>query len=338
VKHTNGYVISKTPYRISFFGGGTDFPQWYKKNNGVVLSTTIDKYSYISCRNIQNFFDYKYKIVYSKVEEKKLLSEIEHPAVREVLHFLNVKNGLQINHDGDLPSRSGIGSSSAFTVGLLNALCALYDKNISKENLYLYSIFIEQKMIQEAVGSQDQVAVSIGGFNEIHFLKDGGFLQKNEIIVNELHTFDKNELNDNLLLFFTGKTRIASEIEKVKIEIIEEKENYYRDIYDLTLSAIHELKKGNIDNFGKYLHNYWIIKKELSTNVSNEEIDEIYDIAIRSGAEGGKLLGSGNGGFMLFYVKDKKAKKKVLHALKKLLYVPFKFENSGSTIIYREGS
>ena len=193
-------------------------------------------------------------------------------------------------------------------------------------------------MIQEAVGSQDQVAVSIGGFNEIHFLKDGGFLQKNEIIVNELHTFDKNELNDNLLLFFTGKTRIASEIEKVKIEIIEEKENYYRDIYDLTLSAIHELKKGNIDNFGKYLHNYWIIKKELSTNVSNEEIDEIYDIAIRSGAEGGKLLGSGNGGFMLFYVKDKKAKKKVLHALKKLLYVPFKFENSGSTIIYREGS
>jgi D-glycero-alpha-D-manno-heptose-7-phosphate kinase len=327
-------IITRTPFRISFFGGGTDFPAWYRDNGGVVLSTTIDKYCYINCRFLPPFFSHKHRIVYSRSEQVNDIDEIQHPAVRETFRFMNVKEGLELHHDGDLPARSGIGSSSAFTVGLLHALYGLRGKLVSKKRLALESIHIEQEMIGENVGSQDQVAVAFGGVNKIIFKGNHDI----EVVPITLGTGRLNDLQDRLLLFFTGLTRYATDIEEEKIRNIDGKKTQMDELSKMVDSAIDILNSdGDLDDFGRMLHESWLIKKSLSVQVSTSQIDTIYDTALQNGALGGKLLGAGGGGFILFYVKPEQ-KEALRQKLVHLLQVPFRFDTLGSQIIYyREG-
>lgn len=327
-------IITRTPFRLSLFGGGTDFPAWYRENGGVVLSTTIDKYCYINCRFLPPFFSYKHRIVYSKSEQVNVIDEIQHPAVRETFRFMNIRDGLELHHDGDLPARSGIGSSSAFTVGLLHALYGLSGKLVSKKRLALESIHIEQEMIRENVGSQDQVAVAFGGLNKILFNGNHNI----EVIPITLGAQRLNDLQDHLLLFFTGLTRYATDIEEEKIRNIADKKSQMDGLSKMVDSAIDILNSDNdFDDFGRMLHESWLIKKSLSTQVSTSQIDAIYDTALKNGAIGGKLLGAGGGGFLLFYVKPEQ-KEALKQKLAHLLHVPFRFDTLGSQIIYyREG-
>lgn len=323
-------LINRTPFRISFFGGGTDFPSWYQSNGGAVLSTTIDKYCYISCRRLPPFFQYKYRIVYSKQETVNELEEIIHPAVRETLKFMGIDEGVEIHHDGDLPARAGLGSSSAFTVGLLQALYALRGKMVTKKRLSLDAIHIEQEMIKEHVGSQDQVAVAFGGFNKITFSAQHNF-EVTPIILNKTKN---QQFQDHLMMFFTGFSRIASEIEKEKLEKISGKRSELLLLHDIVGEAINILTgDGDMGDFGKLLNESWNLKKRLSDKVSTIAIDSIYESGIKNGAIGGKLLGAGGGGFMLFFVKPED-KDRLRHALRHLLHVPFRFETQGSQIIY----
>jgi len=327
-------IITRTPFRLSFFGGGTDFPAWYKKNGGVVLSTTIDKYCYISCRPLPPFFSHKHRIVYSKSECVNDIDEIQHPAVRETFRFMDVREGLELHHDGDLPARSGIGSSSAFTVGLLHALYGINGKIVSKKRLALESIHIEQKMIKENVGSQDQVAVAFGGLNKITFNGDHDI----EVVPITLSAGRLEDFQNHLLLFFTGATRLASDIEKDKIRRISDENTGVARLGEMVNAAIELLNSGgDFDDFGRMLHESWLVKKSLSPQVTTGEIDSIYDLALRNGALGGKLLGAGGGGFILFYVKPDQ-REQLKQRLSHLLNVPFRFDTLGSQIIYyREG-
>jgi len=327
-------IITRTPFRLSLFGGGTDFPAWYRDHGGVVLSTTIDKYCYISCRYLPPFFSHKHRIVYSKSEQVNEIDEIQHPAVRETFRFMNVKDGLELHHDGDLPARSGIGSSSAFTVGLLHALYGLSGKIVSKKRLALESIHIEQKMIKENVGSQDQVAAAFGGLNKIVFNGDHNI----EVIPITIHADRLNDLQNHLLLFFTGLTRYATDIEDDKMKNIPGKRTQLNRLGEMVDSAIDILNsEGDFDDIGRMLHESWLIKKSLSTQVSTSHIDAIYDAALKSGALGGKLLGAGGGGFILFYARPEQ-RERLKQKLSRLLNVPFRFDSLGSQIIYyREG-
>lgn len=323
-------IISRTPFRISFFGGGTDYPVWYRENSGAVLSTTIDKYCYISCRRLPPFFEYKHRIVYSKYEHVNEIDEIIHPAVREAFRFMDIKEGLEIHHDGDLPARSGLGSSSSFTVGLLHALYALKGEMITKKRLALEAIHIEQKMIKENVGSQDQVIVAFGGLNKIEFNGEHN-IEVRPITIKERRI---QEFGEHLMLFFTGFTRIASEVAKDKILGIPKKKVELRTLQTMVDEAINILNEDrDLVEFGKLLHESWKVKKSLSNKVTNTHIDEIYESAMRAGAIGGKILGAGGGGFILFFVKPE-VKQKVRKALSSLLYVPFHFDRTGSQIIY----
>ncbi len=325
-------IISKTPYRISFFGGGSDYPAWYLENGGSVISTSIDKYCFISCRPLPNFFDHNYRIVYSVIENVKNIDEIVHPSVRAILKWKEIKIGLEIHHNGDLPARSGLGSSSAFSVGLLNALEALNGKIISKKKLSQDAIYIEQEIINENVGSQDQIATAYGGFNKIMFNRNNSF--DVEKIVIQPHRY--KELNDNLLLFFTGTTRYASSIAKDQIQNIKNTTSQINAMVDMVDHSINILHSNEtIDEFGKLLHESWLLKKTLSNKISNTLIDNIYETALLNGALGGKLLGAGGGGFILFYVPKNK-QKAVKTALKKFNHVPFSFENQGSSIALYE--
>ena len=324
-------IITKTPYRISFFGGGSDYPEWYKKNGGVVLSTTINKYIYISCRFLPNYFRHKYRIVWSKIENVKNINEINHKAVREVLNHLKMKQGLEIHYDGDLPARSGMGSSSCFIVGLLKALYKIKNKNTSKSELSKKSIFIEQEILKEVVGSQDQVAASYGGFNKIIFNKN------KSIIVKKIKKNKKiNELNRNLVLIFTGIQRTAHEVAYGYVKKLNrtKKDNIYR-LLDHVKIAEDILNSGDIDDFGRLLNEAWFEKKELSNRITNKKIDELYNQAINCGALGGKLLGAGGGGFLLLYMKDN-AKNKFFKKTKNILDVPFSFTSEGSQIIFNQ--
>jgi D-glycero-alpha-D-manno-heptose-7-phosphate kinase len=325
-------IITRTPFRISFFGGGTDFPAWYNKNGGIVLSTTINKYCYVSLRKLPPFFDIKHKIVFfSKQEGFNEIDEIQHPAVRETYRFMGVQDGLVMQHDGDLPSHSGLGSSSAFTVGLLHALYALQGKMVTKNRLALEAIHIEQNMIQEAVGSQDQVASAFGGFNKIIFLAQNK-VEVNPIIIS---TEKLNYLRSCLMLFFTGFARFSVEIEQDKLHQLEQKRNELSRMYALVENAINILdgSLSGYDDFGSLLHETWLLKKRLSQKVSTDYIDQIYDKARRAGALGGKMLGAGGGGFILFFVPPKN-REHVKQALASLLHVPFRFDTLGSQIIY----
>jgi D-glycero-alpha-D-manno-heptose-7-phosphate kinase len=324
-------IITRTPLRISFFGGGTDFPAWYGKNGGAVLSTAIDKYCYVHCRRLPPFFEYKHKVVFfSKQEAFNEIDEIEHPAVREVYRFLKITDGMVMQHDADLPSNSGLGSSSAFTVGLLNALYALQGTMVTKKRLALEAIHVEQDMIREPVGSQDQVASAFGGFNRILFTPND--IEVNPILLaNEKVAF----LQSNLMLFFTGFSRFGADIEHDKLAKMDSREDELRRIQEMVEEAIEILagETKSYDDFGKLLHEAWILKKTLSGKVSSPEIDCIYQKGLNAGALGGKLLGAGGGGFFLFYASPDK-QESVKKALEPLLHVPFGFDTLGSQVIY----
>jgi len=324
-------IISRTPFRVSFFGGGTDYPAWYREHAGAVLSAAINKYCYITCRYLPPFFDYKYRIRYFQREEASRIDEIQHPSVRECLIFSGLDKGIDIVHHADLPARSGLGSSSTFTVGLLHALCALKHEMPTKRELAINAIRIEQDRIGESVGSQDQTAAAFGGLNRIDF---GGV---NEISVQPmiLQPSKLQQLEKSLMLFFTGHSRTASEIAGEQIKKIPDKKNKLHQMMQLVDEAIRILQeKGDVlDDFGRLLNEQWLIKREMSISISNDEINAIYTAGINAGALGGKLLGAGGGGFMLFFVKPEQ-QARVREALKHLLYVPSRFDHLGSQIIY----
>jgi D-glycero-alpha-D-manno-heptose-7-phosphate kinase len=322
-------IITRTPFRISFFGGGTDYPQYYREHGGAVLATSIDKYCYITCRKLPPFFRHKHRIVYSKIEEASKNSEIIHPSVREVLNYMSISNGLEIHHDGDLPARSGLGSSSSFTVGMLHALYAMQGKMITKEKLASDAIHVEQKMIEENVGSQDQISAAFGGFNKIVFHKNNLF----EVTPVLLNAEKLQELESHLMLFFTGFSRIASEIAKSQLENLHLKAKTLESL-GLMVDEGLSILQGNeeISRFGKLLHEGWTYKKTLSNNVSNQAIDDIYLSAIEAGAIGGKILGAGGGGFLLIFAKPENHQK-IKDKLKDLVYVPFAFETDGSKVV-----
>lgn len=322
-------IISRTPFRVSFFGGGSDYPQWYRSHGGAVLATAIDKYCYISCRLLPPFFDYKHRLVYRKQETVNRISEIEHPAVRGVFSHFEWDEGVEIHHDGDLPARSGLGSSSSFTVGLINALRAMQGRLISKEELGNLAIHIEQEVIRENVGSQDQITAAYGGFNRIDFRRDGTIdVQPIILPAARLATF-----KSHLMLVFTGFARLASEVAKTKIDNLAKRGDEIRRIARMVDEGVDILASNRpIAEFGALLHEAWSNKRKLSDSVSTEAIDRIYADARDAGAVGGKLLGAGGGGFMLLFVPPAK-QEAVRKRLGKFVHVPFDFEMSGSRIV-----
>ena len=326
-------IISRTPFRISFFGGGTDYPAWFLENGGAALSTTIDKYCYITCRRFPPFFtEVKHRIVWSHIETVPTISNILHPAVREGLRYLNFDDstGLEIHHQGDLPARSGMGSSSAFAVGLINALTGLRGQTLNKHDLALKAIELEQDVLKENVGCQDQVAVAYGGLNIIRFLTSG------EIIVKpvSISPSRKEELQSKLFLVYTGTTRSASSVAADVIANISKKEDVLNQMQSNVDKAVSILiGSGDLDEFGQLLHENWKLKCQQSDLITNSTVDGIYKTARDNGAIGGKLLGAGVSGFMLFYVPLEK-QDQVRRALSGYLNVPFKFENMGSTLIH----
>jgi D-glycero-alpha-D-manno-heptose-7-phosphate kinase len=324
-------IITKTPHRISFFGGGTDYPAWYTENGGKVLGAAIDKYCYLIVRELPPFFTHRHRIVYSSMENVNTLDEINHPSVREVLKHLKYPKGISIHHDADIPARSGMGSSSAFTVGLLNAMYAMNEKIISKSDLGALAIYIEQKVIKENVGSQDQIFAAHGGFNKIDFLRNGETIVSPVIMPNENIAL----LEDRLMLFFTGLSRNASDIAEEQITNTHKNRKELLHMIELVDEAYNVLTapRPDFSAFGRMLNETWKLKKSLSTKISNRHIDGIYETALKNGAVGGKLLGAGGGGFMLFYAEPEN-QPKIKEALKDLLLIPFKFEHLGSQIIY----
>ncbi|MHC1745260.1 MAG: kinase [Syntrophobacteraceae bacterium] len=323
-------IISRTPYRISFFGGGTDYPEWYRKHGGVVLATTIDKYCYITCRYLPPFFEHRTRIVYSQIESCRQIDEIKHPSVREVLRYVQCERGVEIHHDGDLPARSGMGSSSSFTVGLLHALYALRGYMPTKKQLAMESIQIEQEMIQETVGSQDQVLAAYGGFNHVTFHPNGE-ITVHPVIVSQERI---EELNAHLMLFYTGIKRTASNVAESYARNLDAKRRELRimkDLVDESLSVLNS--RQDIESFGELMHEAWQAKRSLSSKVSNDLVDGLYSKAMAAGAIGGKITGAGGGGFLLLFVPPER-QASVKEALCNLIPVPFHFEFAGSQIIY----
>jgi D-glycero-alpha-D-manno-heptose-7-phosphate kinase len=322
-------IISRTPFRISFFGGGTDYPDWYREHGGAVLSTTIDKYCYISVRELPPFFEHRFRLVYSFVENVKDVSELAHPAARGVLQHLGISKGLEIHHDGDLPARSGVGSSSAFTVGLISAVRALEGRYISKDELAQEAIHVEHSVIREPVGAQDQISAAFGGFNHITFRQDGSY-QVAPLIIQRGRL---ESLQGHLMLLFTGLSRTAAEIAKTQIANLSQRRTELKTLTQLVGRAIEVLRStSDLDELGRLLDEGWTLKRRLSDRVSTPHLDGIYDAARRAGAVGGKLLGAGGGGFFLLFVRPED-RPKVRAALPSLLEVPFRFETSGSRIV-----
>lgn len=323
-------IITRTPFRISFFGGGTDYPTWYREHGGSVLSTTIDKYCYITCRYLPPFFEHKYRLVYSKIENVQIPSEFQHPSARAVLGLEKDLHGVEIHYDGDLPARAGLGTSSAFTVGMLHALSALQGHYISKEALAYKAIHVEQNVIGEHVGSQDQAAAAFGGFNRIDFLRDGN-IQAEPVILSAERLV---ELQSHLMLFFTRVQRIASDVAKSQIDNIK---NRHKELTTMQQMVGQGMKILNspatpIAEFGKLLDEGWRYKRSLSDKVSSKEIDEVYELALQTGATGGKILGAGGGGFLLLFVPPHR-QDAVRECLRHFVHVPFKFEHSGSRVV-----
>jgi len=326
-------IITRTPLRVSFFGGGTDYPLWYREHGGAVLSTTIDKSCYITCRWLPPFFEYHSRILYSKYENVCSNDVIEHPSVRACLQFLQVEEGIEIHHIADLPARAGLGTSSAFTVGLLLGLYALRNQMRDKHALALDAIRVEQELLNEAVGVQDQISAAYGGFNRINLHPDGS--------IDVRHMFVSPsriaELEQHLALYFTGFARTASEIaqEQIRMTPHREKElNTMRELVDEAEAIVHNPRR-SLDEFGRLLHENWMVKRSLTHKISNSTIDDIYEAGLESGALGGKLLGAGGGGFMLFFVPPHK--REALRArLRKLLCVPFSFSTKGSQVVVYE--
>jgi len=322
-------IISRTPLRISFFGGGTDYPVWFDKNEGAVLATTIDKYIYITCRYLPPFFEHKSRIVWSLVEMVKDVSEIKHPSVRECLKYMKITKGVEIHYDADLPARTGLGSSSSFTVGFLNSLNALLGRMLPKMQLAKDAIYVEQKLLKENVGCQDQILASFGGFNLIEFSRGDNFrITPVTISAERINLFQKY-----LMLVFTGFSRTASEIAGELIGVVDKKQRSLKTIKQMVYEGLKIINSpADLREFGKLLHESWRIKRELTDRISNPAIDEIYSTARKAGAYGGKLLGAGGGGFMLLFAPPE-VQSKIRNKLSKFLHVPFLFENLGSQII-----
>jgi D-glycero-alpha-D-manno-heptose-7-phosphate kinase len=329
-------IIARTPLRVSFFGGGTDYPSWIKEHGGAVIGTSINHFSYISCRYLPPFFEHKYRVCYSKMETKKSVDEIEHPAVNAILRYLDYHGeGLEILYNADLPARTGLGSSSAFVVGTLNALMALRGKFLPKHQLSRLAIRIEQEILNEVVGSQDQVLTACGGFNQVIFSPDGSISV--HPVIAPLQRIEM--LQDYLMLFFTGFSRLAPEVAKAKVANFHARQRELHRMQQMVDVSLRILQDGSEDlcAFGELLHETWELKRSLSEKVSSPEIDAMYQKAREAGAIGGKLLGAGGGGFLLLFVRpeDQEKVKEVLH---NHLYIPFRFENAGSSIVVYQPS
>jgi D-glycero-alpha-D-manno-heptose-7-phosphate kinase len=326
-------IITSTPLRISFFGGGTDYPVWFREHGGSVLSTTIDKSCFITCRWLPPFFEYHSRISYTKVENVGKNDAIQHPSVRACLQYLGINEGVEIHHIADLPARTGLGTSSAFTVGLLLGLYALKNQLRDKCTLAGEAIHVEQDLLQESVGAQDQISAAYGGFNRIAFNTDGTFDVKRILMAPDRLA----ELEDHLALFFTGFSRIASEVAQEQVRLTPQKGSELNAMLQLVDQAQDIVVDPNrdLDEFGRLLHESWQIKRSLTQKISNPEIDEIYQAGIGAGALGGKLLGAGGGGFMLFYVPPEK-RAALRQRLRKLLCVPFAFSSKGSEVVLYE--
>lgn len=325
-------IISRTPFRISFFGGGTDYPAYYRDHGGACLSMTINKYCYLTCRYLPPFFDYKSRVVWSRTELVHDNADIQHPSVRATLRYLGIDRGMEIHHNGDLPARTGLGSSSSFTVGLLHALYALKGEIKSKMQLAKEAIHIEQVALAENVGVQDQIAAAFGGLNRIEMQTNDEF-QVSPLIVSRdrLKAF-----GDHLMMFYTGVSRSASEIAGEQIKAIPKKSSELRTMYNLVQAGQSILAgNGDLNEFGRLLHETWRMKRALSARISTDLVDEIYAAARREGALGGKLLGAGGGGFVLLFAPPER-QEHIRAALKDFLHVPFGFDFSGSQILYCE--
>lgn len=321
-------ITTKTPFRMSFFGGGTDFPEFYQEHGGAVLSTSFNKYCYVNVRHLPRFFEYTSELVYSKIERVTDISQIEHPAIREAMKYLEMYE-LRLTYEGDLPARSGLGTSSSFSVGMLNAFYALKGKRVSKKTLADDAIYLERTLCSEAGGIQDQIAASYGGFNRIDFGADG---YKVSPVILQLER--KKELNKRLMLFFTGFSRFSSDIQKEARLSIKKKESQLLEMLKLVDEAEKVLTtKSDLTEFGRLLDYTWKLKRNISKKVSTDVIDLCYEKAISAGAAGGKLLGAGGGGFLLFYVEPE-YQNNVRQVLKDFLYIPFKFEDDGTRVIY----
>ncbi|BAI76807.1 galactokinase/homoserine kinase family protein (plasmid) [Azospirillum sp. B510] len=322
-------IISRTPFRISFFGGGTDYPAWYKEHGGAVLATSIDKYCYLSCRYLPPFFDQKYRIVYSRIELAKTIGEIEHPSVRCCLQYMGITEGIELVHNADLPARTGLGSSSSFTVGLLHVLNALKGQMSDQRGLAELAIHLEQNVIKENVGSQDQILAAFGGLKHVTFNADNFTVRPVPLPLAR-----KDELQSHLMLFYTGISRMASDVAAHQIRNIPNRQGELMAMRQMVDDALGILSGGSdIEDFGLLLHESWRLKRSLSSHVSTSLIDELYERARVNGALGGKLLGAGGGGFFLVFAPPE-AHLRIRQALAGLLHVPFRFEESGAQLIF----
>lgn len=321
-------IITQTPFRMSFFGGGTDFPGFYKEHGGAVLSTTFDKYCYVTVRHLPRFFDYSTELSYSKIERVKEIDEIQHPAVREAMKYLDMEE-IRLTYEADLPARSGLGTSSSFAVGMLNAFYALKGKYADKRKLADDAIYLERVLCNESGGVQDQIAAAFGGLNRINFNADG--YEVNPVIIAPDR---KKQLNKNLMLFFTGFSRFSSDIQVGTQKAMVDKQAQLLEMYRLVDEAEKVLtSKNDLNEFGRLLDYTWKLKRGISSGISTDSIDGLYAKGMEAGAIGGKLLGAGGGGFLLFYVEEDK-QEYVRKAMEDLLYVPFEFENSGTRVIH----
>ncbi len=322
-------IITKTPFRMSFFGGGTDIEEYFKKNKGAVISTTFDKYCYVTVRHLPRFFEYSTHLTYSKMEYVNSYDEIEHPVIREAMKMLDMHE-LRVTYESDLPARSGLGTSSSFAVGILNAFYALKGKYADKKRLANEAIYLERALCCETGGWQDQIAASFGGFNRINFDADGY-----EVLPIIISPERKKQLNNHLLMFFTGFTRFSSDVQKANALGKEEKQAQLKEMYSLVDTAQQVLtdKDSDLDKFGLLLDHTWRLKRQAGTAVSTDSINELYEKGIKAGALGGKLLGAGGGGFLIFYVRPE-LQESVRAALQDLMYIPFEFENGGTRIIH----
>ena len=323
-------IITKTPFRMSFFGGGTDMENYFKENGGAVLSTTFDKYCYVNVRHLPRFFDYSTEISYSKTERVTNVDDIQHPAVRNAMKMLDMHE-IRLTYEADLPARSGLGTSSSFAVGMLNAFYALKGKYADKRKLADEAIYLERVLCQEAGGWQDQIAASFGGFNRINFNEDGY-----EVLPVIISPERKKQLNDNLLMFFTGFTRFSSDVQKANSSSgPKDKNAMLKEMYSLVDDAEKVLteKTADLDDFGRLLDHTWKLKRQTGSAVSTDSIDGLYSRGIEAGALGGKLLGAGGGGFLVFYVQPE-YQENVRKAMSDLMYIPFEFENGGTRVIH----
>jgi D-glycero-alpha-D-manno-heptose-7-phosphate kinase len=325
-------IVTRTPFRISLFGGGTDYPQWYREHGGAVLGFAIDKYCYIFIRRLPPFFSHKHRIVYSQIELPRDIEEIRHPAVRAVMSEMagDIDGGLEIQHMGDLPARSGLGSSSSFTVGLINAIHAAKGRLVGPKTLAVEAIRIEQEVIREAVGSQDQVWAACGGLGTVAFHISGDF-HFTPLVMAQAR---QRALSDCLMLFFTGQSRFAASVASEKIKSLSSKARELDLMRQMVDEGVAILQQGNrsLDELGKLLHEGWKLKRGLASSVSNDEIDDIYTAGIEAGAVGGKLLGAGGGGFMLFYARPE-CHAEIRRRLKGLVEIDFEIGSPGSAVI-----